>query len=152
MRIWWLVCAKEGCHGTIRSFFFAKMHCYDLHLCLRYSCQCNWWILLHKRKSNYRGYEDVYNGRLRLLWIHFLATTVPCRLSKANGDQCSPRLPRYVRLSRLHTLGVKELSVAWQGHFQDKDGVKNVILEAIAGQSMWIWHAFFWDPRREQWH
>lgn len=52
---------------------------------------------------------EVYNGRSRLLQIHFLATTVPCRLSEADGDQCSPRLPRYVRQSRLNTLGVEEL-------------------------------------------
>ena len=48
----------------------------------------------------------VYN---RLLQIHFLATTVPCRLSEADGDQCSPRLPQYVRQFRLHALGVEEL-------------------------------------------
>ena len=32
---------------------------------------------------------------------------------------------------------------AWQGQFQDKDGVRSVILEAIVDQSTWIWHAFF---------
>jgi hypothetical protein len=33
--------------------------------------------------------------------------------------------------------------VAWQGQFQDKDGFRSIILEAVADQSLWIWHAFF---------
>jgi hypothetical protein len=32
--------------------------------------------------------------------------------------------------------------VAWQGQFQDKDKNRSVILEAIADQSLWFWHAF----------
>ena len=36
--------------------------------------------------------------------------------------------------------------MAWQGQFQDKDGVRSIILEAIADQSMQIWHAFFGLP------
>jgi hypothetical protein len=31
--------------------------------------------------------------------------------------------------------------VAWQGQFQDKYGHHNIILEAIADHSLWIWHA-----------
>jgi hypothetical protein len=37
----------------------------------------------------------------------------------------------------------KNCVVAWQGQFQDKDGCRNIILEAIINQSLWIWHAFF---------
>jgi len=37
----------------------------------------------------------------------------------------------------------KKCPVAWQGQFQDKDGNRSIILEAIADQSLWIWHAFF---------
>jgi hypothetical protein len=40
----------------------------------------------------------------------------------------------------------KNYPVAWQGQFQDKDGVRSIILEAIADQSLWIWHAFFGLP------
>jgi hypothetical protein len=40
----------------------------------------------------------------------------------------------------------KNCPVAWQGQFQDKDGVRSIILEAIADQSLWIWHAFFGLP------
>jgi hypothetical protein len=40
----------------------------------------------------------------------------------------------------------KNCPVAWQGQFQDKDGVWNIILEAIADQSLWIWHVFFGLP------
>jgi hypothetical protein len=36
----------------------------------------------------------------------------------------------------------KNCPVAWQGQFQDKDGDRSLILEAIADQSLWIWHAF----------
>ena len=36
---------------------------------------------------------------------------------------------------------------AYQGQFQDKDGCRSVILEAIVDQSTWIWHAFFGLPR-----
>ena len=36
--------------------------------------------------------------------------------------------------------------VAWQGQFQDKDKKRSVILEAIADQSLWIWHSFFGLP------
>ena len=33
--------------------------------------------------------------------------------------------------------------MAWQGQFQDKDANCSGILEAIANQSTWFWHAFF---------
>jgi hypothetical protein len=42
--------------------------------------------------------------------------------------------------------GWKNCPVAWQGQFQDKDGNRSIILEAIADQSLWIWHAFFGLP------
>ena len=40
----------------------------------------------------------------------------------------------------------KNCLVAWQGQFQDKDKNRSIILEAIADQSLWIWHAFFGLP------
>jgi hypothetical protein len=40
----------------------------------------------------------------------------------------------------------KNCPVAWQGQFQDKDKNRSVILEAIADQSLWFWHAFFGLP------
>jgi len=36
----------------------------------------------------------------------------------------------------------KNCPVTWQGQFQDKDKNRYVILEAIADQSLWIWHFF----------
>ena len=33
--------------------------------------------------------------------------------------------------------------IAYQAQYKDKDGNKNVILEAIAYQGLWIWHAYF---------
>jgi hypothetical protein len=33
--------------------------------------------------------------------------------------------------------------MAWQGQFQDKDKNRSIILEAVADQSLWFWHAFF---------
>jgi hypothetical protein len=35
---------------------------------------------------------------------------------------------------------------AWQAQYQDKDGNRSVILEAIADQGLWIWHAYFGIP------
>jgi hypothetical protein len=40
----------------------------------------------------------------------------------------------------------KNCPVAWQGQFQDKDKNRSIILEAVADQSLWIWHAFFGLP------
>jgi hypothetical protein len=37
----------------------------------------------------------------------------------------------------------KNCPTAWQGFFQDREGKNSKILEAIADQSLWIWHAFF---------
>jgi hypothetical protein len=37
----------------------------------------------------------------------------------------------------------KNCLMAWQGQFQDKDKNRSVILEVIADQSLWFWHAFF---------
>jgi hypothetical protein len=36
--------------------------------------------------------------------------------------------------------------VAWQGDFQDKDKNRSIVLEAVADQSLWIWHAYFGMP------
>jgi hypothetical protein len=40
----------------------------------------------------------------------------------------------------------KNCPVAWQRQLQDTDGTCSVILEDIADQSLWIWHAFFGWP------
>jgi hypothetical protein len=37
----------------------------------------------------------------------------------------------------------KKCLLAWQGQFQDKDKTRNIILEVIVNQSLWIWHTFF---------
>ncbi len=37
----------------------------------------------------------------------------------------------------------KNCHVAWQCFFIDKDGNKSIILEVIANQRLWIWHAYF---------
>ena len=38
----------------------------------------------------------------------------------------------------------KNCPTAWQGQFQDKDGLHSIIMEAIANQSLWIWACIFW--------
>ena len=40
----------------------------------------------------------------------------------------------------------KNCPMAWLGDFNDKDGNHSIILEAIANQSLHIWHAFFGLP------
>ena len=40
----------------------------------------------------------------------------------------------------------KNCLVAWQGQFQDRDGNRSIVLEAVADQELWIWHAFFGLP------
>ncbi len=37
----------------------------------------------------------------------------------------------------------KNYPVAWNGQYLDKDDNMSIILETIAAQSLWIWHAFF---------
>jgi hypothetical protein len=38
----------------------------------------------------------------------------------------------------------KNCPIAWQGDFGDRDGKKSIILEAVADESLYIWHIFFW--------
>lgn len=40
----------------------------------------------------------------------------------------------------------KNCPVAWQGDYGDRDGNRSIILEAVADQSLHIWHAFFGLP------
>jgi hypothetical protein len=40
----------------------------------------------------------------------------------------------------------KNCPVAWQGQYNDKDKNRSIILEAVADQSLHIWHAFFGLP------
>jgi len=42
--------------------------------------------------------------------------------------------------------GWKNCHVAWQGDFGDRNGKKSIILEAVADQSLHIWHIFFGLP------
>ncbi len=37
----------------------------------------------------------------------------------------------------------KNCPTAWQGTFLDREETNSIILEAIADQCLWIWHAFF---------
>ena len=41
----------------------------------------------------------------------------------------------------------KNCPVVWQGDFRDRNGRKSIVLEAIASQNLYIWHAFFDLPR-----
>jgi hypothetical protein len=36
----------------------------------------------------------------------------------------------------------KNCPVAWQGMYQDKDGHRSIIMEAVATHNLWIWHSF----------
>lgn len=40
----------------------------------------------------------------------------------------------------------KNCPTAWHGQFEGKEGVPTITLEAIADDSLWIWHAFFGMP------
>ena len=40
----------------------------------------------------------------------------------------------------------KNCPVAWQGQHQDKSGKRSIIMEAIATQDLWIWHAYIGMP------
>lgn len=40
----------------------------------------------------------------------------------------------------------KACPTAWQGQYRGKEKVSTVTLEAIADESLWIWHAFFGMP------
>ena len=40
----------------------------------------------------------------------------------------------------------KNCPLVWQRFLQDREGKNSIILEAIANQSLWIWHAFFGLP------
>lgn len=40
----------------------------------------------------------------------------------------------------------KNCPVAWQGQYQDKDGNRSIVMEAIATQNLWIWHAYIGIP------
>jgi hypothetical protein len=57
-----------------------------------------------------------------------------------NGDHGFPGM--FASLDCMH-YDWKNCLVAWQGDFGDKDGNKSIILDAVADQSLHIWHAFF---------
>ena len=40
----------------------------------------------------------------------------------------------------------KNCPVGWQGQFQDRNGSKSLIMEAVATQDLWIWHAYIGMP------
>lgn len=40
----------------------------------------------------------------------------------------------------------KNCPTAWQGQYIGKEGVPTVVLEAVASQNLWIWHAYFGAP------
>ena len=37
----------------------------------------------------------------------------------------------------------KNCPKAWQGHYQNRNHERSIVLEAVADQSLWIWHVFF---------
>jgi hypothetical protein len=53
----------------------------------------------------------------------------------------------FASLDCMHYLW-KNCPVAWQGDFGDRDGKNSIILEAIADQSLHIWHIFLGFPAR----
>jgi len=40
----------------------------------------------------------------------------------------------------------KNCPVAWQGHYQDRKGLRSIVMEAVSTQDLWIWHAFIGIP------
>lgn len=40
----------------------------------------------------------------------------------------------------------KNCPATWHGQFMDKDRDRSIILEAVADQRLWFWHAYFGLP------
>lgn len=40
----------------------------------------------------------------------------------------------------------KNCPVAWLGHYQDRKGLRSIVMEAVSTQDLWIWHAFIGIP------
>uniref|UniRef100_A0A0D3BS72 DDE Tnp4 domain-containing protein n=1 Tax=Brassica oleracea var. oleracea TaxID=109376 RepID=A0A0D3BS72_BRAOL len=78
----------------------------------------------------------------------------PCGSTKAHsrGSLTTTRYWRDTRLSwddrkhRLYALGVENCPTAWKGQYTRGSGKPTIVLEAVASQDLWIWHAFFGPP------
>jgi hypothetical protein len=44
----------------------------------------------------------------------------------------------------------KNCPKAWHGMYCEKSHNPTIVLEAMASEDLWIWHAFFWFPRHTQ--
>ena len=53
------------------------------------------------------------------------------------------RVSRDDRQYRLYALGVEKLPKAWKGQYTRGSEKPTIVLEAVASQDLWIWHAFF---------
>ncbi|KAI5342819.1 hypothetical protein L3X38_010695 [Prunus dulcis] len=46
-------------------------------------------------------------------------------------------------LHRLHALAIEELPNCLASDYENRKGQKSIILEAVAGFDIWVWHAFY---------
>ncbi|KAJ8520492.1 hypothetical protein ON010_g17938 [Phytophthora cinnamomi] len=90
--------------------------------------------------------KNFCNAIMRIFGPKYLRKPTRFDLEMLLAENAARGFPGMIRSLDCMHWSWKNCPTAWAGAFKGKEKSKTVILEAVASQTLWIWHAFYGTP------
>lgn len=125
------------------------MHCYFADVSIWYMCWCARWKFTNSCNNGHWELAKFLQRYYWMFWANLPKEAYCKRHSKAASCWGGSWIAWCVGKYWLYALGMEKLSSAMEGQYTcGVHGVPTVMLEVVASNDLWIWHAFLvWlDP------